>query len=113
MKLHNVFDALADSTRRWVIERLSQIESETASDLAEQLPISRQAVSKHIGILEDAGLVSSRQVGRERQYSLNPEALLEATDWIDEISRQWDRQLERLKNYLSMGEGETQDETEL
>ena len=113
MKLHNVFDALADPTRRWVIERLSQVEAETASNLAEQLPISRQAVSKHIGILEDAGLVFSRQVGRERHYSLNPEALLEANDWIDEISRQWDRRLERLKKYLSMEEGETQDETEL
>ena len=102
----NVFLALADPTRRWVIERLSQVESDTASNLAGQLPISRQAVSKHFNILFDAGLVDSRQVGRERHYFLNPEPLMAANDWIDEVSKQWDRRLQRLQTYLSKEKGE-------
>ena len=102
----NVFNALADPTRRWVIERLSQVESVTASNIAGQLPISRQAVSKHFNVLEEAGLVYSRQVGRERLYSLNPEPLQTANDWIEEISNQWDRRLLRLKAYLSEEKGE-------
>ena len=97
----NLFLALADPTRRWLIERLSQVESDTASNLAEKLPISRQAVSKHFTILVDAGLVHSRQVGRERHYILDPGPLSDANDWIDEVSKQWDRRLERLKKYLS------------
>lgn len=102
----NVFLALADPTRRWVIEHLSRVESDTASNLAQRLPISRQAVSKHFNILADAGLVYSRQVGRERLYSLNPEALSSANDWIDEISKQWDQRLQRLSDYLSEEKGE-------
>lgn len=103
-----VFLAMADPTRRWVIERLSQVDSDTASNLAEELPISRQAVTKHFTILGDAGLVTSRQVGRERRYFLNPEPLLEANDWIEEISKQWDRRLLKLKEYLSEDEGESE-----
>jgi DNA-binding transcriptional ArsR family regulator len=105
-KPQNVFLALADPTRRWVIEHLSQVESDTASNLAEQLPISRQAVSKHFNILIAAGLVDSHQVGRERHYSLNPEPLIAANDWIEEISKQWDRRLQRLQTYLSEEKGE-------
>lgn len=102
----NIFTALADPTRRWVIDRLSQVESDTASNIAKDLPISRQAVSKHFNILVDAGLVFSHQEGRERLYSLNPKPLKVATDWIEEISNQWDRRLLRLKEYLSDEAGE-------
>lgn len=96
-----VFQALADPTRRWVIERLTQVEAETTSNLAAQLPITRQAISKHVKILVEAGLVASRQVGRERRYSLVPEPLEAANDWIESISRQWDLRLKRLQEYLS------------
>lgn len=102
----NVFNALADPTRRWMIDRLSQVVSDTASNIAEDLPISRQAVSKHFNVLVEAELVVSRQEGRERLYSFNPEPLKTATDWIEEISNQWDRRLLRLKEYLSDEEGE-------
>ena len=57
-----VFVALADPTRRWVIERLTRIETTTASVLADQLPITRQAISKHFKVLDEAGLVSCQQV---------------------------------------------------
>jgi DNA-binding transcriptional ArsR family regulator len=100
-----VFQALADPTRRWLIERLAQVESETASNLAKQRPITRQAISKHFAILVEAGLVSSRQIGRERQYALRPEALNAANDWIETIASQWDQRLQRLQDYLSEDEG--------
>ena len=105
----SVFLALADPTRRWVIERLTQVETETASDLAKQLPITRQAITKHFDILVEAGLVKSHQVGRERRYSLTPEPLMAANDWIETISRQWDQRLQRLQEYLlSEEEGENE-----
>jgi DNA-binding transcriptional ArsR family regulator len=100
-----VFLALADPTRRALIARLSQVEAETASNLARRFPITRQAISKHFAVLEEAGLVTSQQVGRERRYKLNPEPLGEANDWLDAISSQWDRRLDRLKDILS-DEGE-------
>ena len=97
-----VFVALADPTRRWVIERLTRRETTTASVLADQLPITRQAISKHFKVLDEAGLVSCQQVGRERQYALSPDKLTEATDWIDTIAEQWDQRLKRLEEYLSI-----------
>lgn len=103
-----VFLALADPTRRWVIERLTRVEKTTATALAEQLPITRQAISKHFRVLDEAGLVSCQQVGRERQYALSPGKLTEASAWINEIAELWDQRLHRLAEYLST-EGETDD----
>jgi len=100
-----IFQALADPTRRWLIERLAQVESDTVSNLARQRPITRQAISKHFAILVEAGLVSSRQVGRERQYSLKPEVLNGANEWIESIASQWDQRLQRLQDFLSVEEG--------
>lgn len=96
-----VFLALADPTRRAVIDRLTQVESETASNLAKRFPMTRQAISKHFALLEEAGLVDSRQVGRERRYVLNPQPLQQANDWIESISRRWDQRLLRLQEYLA------------
>jgi DNA-binding transcriptional ArsR family regulator len=86
-----------------MIEQLAHVDADTASNLADELPISRQAISKHFSVLADAGLVYSRQVGRERLYSLNPEPLSAANEWIDAISEQWDQRLQKLKTYLSEG----------
>lgn len=96
-----VFLALADPTRRALIARLSQLEAETASSLARRFPITRQAISKHFAVLEEAGLVTSRQVGRERRYVLNPQPLQQANAWIESISNQWDQRLQRLQDHLS------------
>ena len=73
-----VFSALADPTRRSVLETLSSGATVTASGLARTLPISRQAVSKHLASLRDAKLVSSERVGRETVYALRPEPLEDA-----------------------------------
>ena len=103
-----VFLALADPTRRWLIERLTTMETATASNIADQLPITRQAISKHFGVLVEAGLADCRQVGRERQYSLVPEQLDAAAGWIESVAQQWDQRLKKLEQFLSV-EGENDD----
>jgi len=100
-----VFAALADPTRRLLIERLSAGEVITPTELAQGLPISRQGVSKHLKILEEAALVSVRQEGRERQYSLTPQPLAEAVFWVAAVTEQWNKRLQALYDYLARAEG--------
>ena len=97
----DVFAALGDPTRRWIVQRLSDDGPQTATQLASELPISRQAVSKHLGALADAGLVEGRRDGRELRYGLDPEPLREAAAWTAEVGARWDRRLERLQERLS------------
>ena len=80
-----VFTALADPTRRRVIESLASRESATATSLAADLPISRQAVAKHLGALRAAELVSVERLGREVHYRLDPRPLNEAASWIESL----------------------------
>jgi ArsR family transcriptional regulator, cadmium/lead-responsive transcriptional repressor len=95
-----VFTALADPTRRSVLETLSGGETVTASGLARSLPISRQAVAKHLASLRDAKLVRSERVGRETVYELHPEPLEDAAAWIARVGAEWDRRLEALRRSL-------------
>jgi len=95
-----VFAALADPTRRYVIEKLSNGGTITATELAEELPISRQGISKHLKILEEANLVVTRQEGRERLYSLSPRPLSEAAGWVAAINQRWASRLQSLHDYL-------------
>jgi len=90
-----VFAALADPTRREVIGRLAQ-EPLSASGLAGELPISRQAIAKHLAALDRAGLVEARRVGRETRYALHPEPMGEAMAWMASVGAQWDDRLGRL-----------------
>jgi DNA-binding transcriptional ArsR family regulator len=92
-----VLGALGDDTRRSIIGRLASGATPTATELAAELPISRQAVAKHLRVLEEARLVSARRSGREARYELTPAALADAATWIDEVSATWDRRLARLK----------------
>jgi len=69
----------------------------TASGLAEQLPMTRQAVAKHLSALRGAELVSSTRVGRETQYRLRPQPLDEAAQWIQTVSAEWDERLDALR----------------
>jgi DNA-binding transcriptional ArsR family regulator len=91
-----LFAALADPTRRQVIRSLSGAEPVTASGLAAELPITRQAIAKHLGALERAGLVEPRREGRETRYRLTPEPLDAAIAWMEEVGARWDRSLARL-----------------
>ena len=95
-----VFHALADPTRRQLIEILTQEGEQTVTALADRLPITRQGVTKHLTILLEAGLVSVRAAGRERHYSAAPEPLGEASTWLDTIGALWDERLERLRSLV-------------
>jgi DNA-binding transcriptional ArsR family regulator len=99
-----VFVALADPTRRYVIEKLSNGGTVTATELAEELPISRQGISKHLKILEEANLVTARQKGRERLYTLSPQPLSEATGWVAAVNQRWANRLRALHDYLAADE---------
>ncbi len=90
-----VFAALADPTRRAVIGRLAQ-EPLSASALAGELPVSRQAVAKHLAALDRAGLVRSHREGREQLYRLDPAPLGDAMAWMASVGGEWDARLARL-----------------
>jgi len=96
-----VFGALADPTRRHVVQLLAQQPTVTASGLAAQLPITRQAVAKHLSALASAGLVIATHEGRETRYRLTPASLCEAIDWMATASAQWDGRLARLQADLA------------
>jgi ArsR family transcriptional regulator, cadmium/lead-responsive transcriptional repressor len=95
-----VFWALADPTRREVMRRLSDIGTGTATELAGDLPISRQAVTKHLEALESAGLVAAERHGRERRFRLTPGPLTDAVSWMTSVGSQWDERLESLRSHL-------------
>jgi len=86
--LGQVFGALADPSRRQVIDYLSERGTATATELTGELPMTRQAVSKHLATLADAGLVESERLGRETRYRLT------------EAGEEWDGRLEALKRHL-------------
>ena len=104
----DVFAALGDPTRRWIVQRLSTDGPQTATQLAADLPISRQAVAKHLGALADAGLVETRREGRELRYGLDPEPLTEAAEWVAAVGAKWDRRLARLQTRLERDAGATE-----
>ena len=95
----DVFTALADPNRRHLLEALARNEA-SATQLAANLPVTRQAVAKHLSALRDAGLVDSRRAGRETLYSLNPAPLEGALDWIVRVGGEWDSRLDALRRHL-------------
>jgi DNA-binding transcriptional ArsR family regulator len=95
-----IFAALADPVRRSLLVNLAQNSPKTATQLAQEYPITRQGILKHLTILEDAGLVAVHQEGREKRYVLTPEPLGETEAWIKEIGAIWDARLLRLKQFL-------------
>lgn len=97
--LDGVFHALSDPSRRFMVERLSR-GSATVSDLAEPLPITLPAVLQHLEVLERSGLVSSEKVGRVRTCRIEGAALRPAERWIRTHRAGWERNLDRLGEYL-------------
>jgi ArsR family transcriptional regulator, cadmium/lead-responsive transcriptional repressor len=98
-----VFDALGDPNRRYVVQALAERGTATATELAGELNVSRQAVAKHFAALSEAGLVESRREGRETLYELTPQPLAGALDWMADVGGTWDRRLAALKKHISGG----------
>jgi DNA-binding transcriptional ArsR family regulator len=98
--IQNVFAALADPVRRRIIEILTHEGARTATQLAPVLEITRQGVTKHLAILEEAGLVIMHQRGRDKFYYLRPEPLEQASLWITAIAARWDQRLAALSDFL-------------
>ncbi len=96
----DVFSALGDATRRQILDRLRDEGALSVKELAEDLPITRQAVTKHLDTLVSVGLVVSSREGRERRHQLKPEGLVQAHAWLEQHAAAWDRRLERLERHL-------------
>jgi DNA-binding transcriptional ArsR family regulator len=94
-----VFRALADPTRRAMLDRLRERES-SVGELAEPFAMSQPAVSQHLKVLSEAGLVRARRDGRQRLYRLHAAPLREAFDWLERYERFWHRKLDALGAYL-------------
>ncbi|QHW29808.1 helix-turn-helix transcriptional regulator [Paenibacillus rhizovicinus] len=88
-QLRDVFDAIADPTRRQLIRLLAEAEEIPLHELTVQFPMGRTAVSKHLTILKEAGLVMDRKVGRETRFRLNASPLREVQDWAASYSKFW------------------------
>lgn len=101
--LDDLFGALADPTRRALLERLLRHGPDTATHLAAELPLTRQAVVKHLQALVDAGLARATRDGREVRYAATTERLLTAVTWLLESAPQWDKRLERLRRRAQLG----------
>jgi DNA-binding transcriptional ArsR family regulator len=92
-----VFGVLSDPTRRALLQTIAERPEATATELAAAMPISRQAVVKHLSALADAGLVDRERSGREVRYHVTPEPLSDAVSWMADVGGQWDRRLAALR----------------
>ena len=98
-----VLVALADPTRRQLLGLLSAHGQATASTLAEGLPVSRQAVVKHLAVLDGAGLVEATKAGREVRYTVRPERLGDTARWMAALAAEWDARLLAIKRIAEEG----------
>jgi DNA-binding transcriptional ArsR family regulator len=98
-----VFGALSDPTRRALLAEIAQHPAATATQLASDLPISRQAVLKHLNALADAGLVDRRRTGREVCYRVTPAPLSQAVSWMADVGAEWDERLATLSTQFRAG----------
>lgn len=99
-QVRDVFDAIADPTRRRLIQLLAEAEEIPLHELTAQFQMGRTAVSKHLTILKEAGLVLDRKVGRETRFRLNAFPLKEVQDWVAFYSKYWSTNMLRLKQLL-------------
>jgi DNA-binding transcriptional ArsR family regulator len=95
-----VFAALSDPMRRDVLERIGAAGEASATQLARDLPISRQAITKHLTSLAAAGLIADRRSGREVLYHVTPAPMSGAMSWMATVGSQWDDRLASLRRHL-------------
>jgi DNA-binding transcriptional ArsR family regulator len=108
-QLDRTFSALSDPTRRAIVERLADGEA-SVTELASPFAMSLPAVSKHLKVLEKAGLISRGRKAQWRPCRLEPEPLKEASEWLEEYRRLWEERLDRLDEYLRTLQGKEQDD---
>lgn len=96
-----VFTAVADPTRRGILERLRHSGALSVRQIADPMAISRQAVTKHLDTLAGAGLIRVKRRGRERLHSLDPQPLRRLGSWLEPYAEFWDERLERLEQHLA------------
>ena len=95
-----IFAALGDATRLAVLNRLALGEAQSISRLTDGTNLTRQAVTKHLRVLEGAGLLRRVKIGRESRFALDPAPLADLRDYLDLVSRQWDDALGRLRSLV-------------
>jgi DNA-binding transcriptional ArsR family regulator len=95
-----VFAALGDKTRLELVAKLCSGEPRSITRLSEESKLTRQAITKHLGVLERAGVVRSSQAGRERIFEFDPEPLESLQVYLNSVSKQWDQTLSRLKSHV-------------
>jgi DNA-binding transcriptional ArsR family regulator len=95
-----VLSVLGDSTRRRLIDQLAHDGPLNASQLARSYPVSRQAVVKHLAVLEDAGVVTGHRTGNEVRFELEGKALSDTASWLVDVGNEWDRRLDALQRHM-------------
>jgi DNA-binding transcriptional ArsR family regulator len=95
-----LFDALGDPNRLRIFTRLCDGGPSSTSQVMQVIPVSRQAVSKHLSMLEGVGLVRSRKHGRERIWTVQTQPLVQAGDYLSQLSKRWDHAVERLRAFV-------------
>jgi DNA-binding transcriptional ArsR family regulator len=95
-----VFDALGDANRLRIIVRLCDLGPSSTSQVISVIPVTRQAASKHLQLLEAVGLVTSARRGRERIWTVQTEPLAQAGDYLNQLSRRWDAAVDRLRAFV-------------
>jgi DNA-binding transcriptional ArsR family regulator len=96
----SIFAALGDKTRLSLVGKLCQGAPQSISQLTGRSPLTRQAISKHLRVLQNAGIVASGRVGRERQYRFTRKPIEDIRRYLDDVSAQWDDALGRLKSFV-------------
>ncbi len=96
----DVFQAIADPVRREIITLLAK-EEMTVNAVSDKFDVSRQAISKHIKILEECGIISISQKGRKRYCLIKPKSLIPAFMWIEQYKKLWEEKLDSFENYLN------------
>jgi DNA-binding transcriptional ArsR family regulator len=96
----SVFAALGDATRLWLVARLSDGHTYSISQLTEGSRLSRQAITKHLRVLENVGMVNSARTGRESLFEFSPQPIEGIKEYLEFVSEQWDQALSRLKAFV-------------
>ena len=95
-----IFAALGDETRLEIVSKLSKGEPHSITRLTKGTKLTRQAVTKHLGVLEDARIVRSVHVGREKLFELDPAPIRDLREYVEIVSHSWDKALARLKQFV-------------